>query len=785
MNKMTFVHWIKRLRTEQDLTQEKLAEKIGCAVPTLRAFETGKRRPSRAMAEHVADVLGVPPEQRAEFLALARMPVESAVEPAAYDESTAPVAKARLPRASNVLIGREAECNVLTRLLQDEHCRFLNIVGAGGIGKTRLALEVATTLAPQFHDGAAFVSLVQVEAVQNVPTAILDVLGISMQGALDARARLLAELASQQMLLVLDNLEHLLPDEEDITAFVAEILRRASDVQILITSRERLRVSGECVFELGGLSVPNGGGAAEQSDSVMLFLERARQASGNFVLTAQNKPAVTRICQLVEGMPLGIELAAAWVRTLSPEEIAAEVEKNIDFLTFSQRDLPARHCSMRAVFDHSWNLLSEQERDVLAKMSIFQGGCRREAAEAVAGATLTTLADLIDKSLVRRAQGGTHARYDMHELVRQYACERLYASGKAEASHRAYIHCFLDQAEAATPHLFQADQITWFRQLDHELNNLRAVMNLALDYRDWESAVRIDWALWRFWWVRGEHCDSRRWMDEVIAAGGLVELTPQRQSQVELVIGSMAWASGDAQTGARHCQKAFDLCAQHDDKRTAAITLLMMGANDIGDGHYARARFYLEQCATLSEEIGELWAAGFAVGWSGLTHLAEGKIGEAIAYLERGLALAQQSGDRTTIHQMLHDLGFTLLANSEDQRAIGLLEEGLNMAAEIQDRSNTGYFIKGIAAIAMRQTASTRAVRLLGAAHEMLDRAAVPRVRHATQTLLYDQLVNQAQAALGHSVFKEALAEGCSLTVEQAQSEAYAFADCIAAQTDN
>ena len=176
-----------------------------------------------------------------------------------------------------------------------------------------------------------------------------------------------------------------------------------------------------------------------------------------------------------------------------------------------------------------------------------------------------------------------------------------------------------------------------------------------------------------------------------------------------------------------------------------------------------------------------MWAAGFAVGWSGLIYLTEGKIGEAVACLERGLALARQSGDHTTIHQMLHDLGFTLLASGEDQRAVCLLEEGLNMAAEIQDRSNTGYFIKGIAAIAMRRTASTRAVRLLGAAHEMLDRAAVPRVRHATQMALYDQLVNQAQAALGYSAFEEALAEGRLLTVEQVLAEACAIADCIAA----
>ncbi len=269
-------------------------------------------------------------------------------------------------------------------------------------------------------------------------------------------------------------------------------------------------------------------------------------------------------------------------------------------------------------------------------------------------------------------------------------------------------------------------------------------------------------------------------MDQVIAANGLAELTPQRQSQVELIIGSMAWASGEAQTGAHHCQKALDLCAQHDDKRTRAITLLMIGANDISDGHGTQARSYFEQCAALSLEIGELWAAGFAVGWSGQIYLTEGKIGEVVACLERGLALARQSGDRTTIHQMLHDLSFTLLAGGEDRRAVCLLEEGLNMAAEIQDRSNTGYF-KGIAAIAMRQTASTRAVRLLGAAHEMLDRAAVPRVRHATQMTLYDQLADQAQATLGYSVFKEALAEGRLLTVEQAQSEACAIANCIAA----
>ena len=352
MQPTAFGQWIKRLRAEQDLTQETLSEAIGCASTYLRYIEIGKRRPSREMAERIADVLKVPTEQRSEFLRLARLPLANKEEdespPVPYTPPSSPTHTAlptQLP-LPNTLIGREAELATLQTLLLDEGCRLVTVVGTGGMGKTSLAVACAHRLGPHFADGATFVTLASLEDTHHLPAAIASALNIALQGSLHPTEQVITALTARQLLLVLDNFEQLLVNDEAVN-WLKALLERASQIQILITSRERLRIRDERVFKLDGLTVTDN--ATHKSDAIELFIARAQAVSNDFVANDENRPAIRQICQLLNGMPLGIELAAAWVRVLECQEIVEELQRNIDFLTLSDRDLSPRHRSMRAV----------------------------------------------------------------------------------------------------------------------------------------------------------------------------------------------------------------------------------------------------------------------------------------------------------------------------------------------------------------------------------------------------------------------------------------------------
>ncbi len=487
---LAFGPWLKRLRAQRDLTQEALAESAYCSVQTIRFFESGRRRPSVEMAERLAAVLLVPDEQREQFVrqarassppvAMAASTVAATTEAAAMPEHKAPPqATARLPMPAIALIGRQSESTLLTQLLTEEGCRLVNLVGPGGIGKTRLALHMAHQLAGHFANGAVFVSLASISSAADLPSAIAGAMNTILAGEGSPQAQLEALLGDQCLLLVLDNFEHLLVlDGDSAIALVDHVVQHIRGVHWLITSRERLRVAGERVVELGGLAVPSPGEAAT-SDAVMLFLQRARQVSSSFALMPHNQAAVTRICTVLGGMPLAIELAAAWVHTLAPDEIEAEIARGLDFLTRADRSAPARHRSLRAVFDYSWQLLSAAEQVAAARLAIFRDGFQREAAHFVAGAGLTQLAALIDKSLVQTKTEAApemsgSLRYEIHELLRQFLLDKMKEAGEAELIHRRHAEFFTQLAERIEPHLYAEESPVWLRQLEGEQGNLRA-----------------------------------------------------------------------------------------------------------------------------------------------------------------------------------------------------------------------------------------------------------------------------------------------------------------------
>jgi predicted ATPase/DNA-binding SARP family transcriptional activator len=407
-----------------------------------------------------------------------------------------------LPPQPTAFVGRQAELAEVTRFLSNPGAQLLTLVGPGGIGKTRLALQAAARcVEPEasydthFADGVFVVPLAvglpgMGEAQPSLIAAMADALQFSFQGPVHPQAQLLGYLREKRMLLVLDNFEHLVAEARQL----GDILRLAPGIKLLVTSRTRLNLQEEWLLELTGLEYPSGGAEGEAPaaqaarpleaySAIALFVQQARRVRPGFVLEAASEPAVVRICQLAEGVPLAIELAASWLRVLSGAEILAELEQGLDFLTSSLQNVPARHRSLRAVFEHSWALLPPLEQSLFQRLSVFRGGFRREAAASVVGASLPLLAGLADKSLLRRNADG---RNEVHELLRQYADEHLRAdAAEFEQVHDQHCHYYADLLTAYQPQLqgtgaeLQAAMAT----LNAERENVRAAWNWAVEHR--------------------------------------------------------------------------------------------------------------------------------------------------------------------------------------------------------------------------------------------------------------------------------------------------------------
>jgi predicted ATPase/transcriptional regulator with XRE-family HTH domain len=483
MDVVTFGEWLKQRRKQLDLTQEALAGQVGCSTATLKKIEAGDRRPSRQIAELLARHLRLPAEQHATFVRVARgeLPLErlpSARGPQSGNGARpAPAApRTNLTTTQSALIGRERELNSVAQLLADPQCRLVTISGTGGVGKTSLALHAAEARLADFAHGVFAILLAPLNRTEQIVPAVAQALGFTFYGAADPATQLLNYLGDKHMLLVFDNCEHLLEAVE----WASALLRAAPMVKLLATSRERLNLPEEWVLVLTGLSVPDDASASDVA-SVRLFVQAAQRTQVGFRLTEADRPHIVRICQLMDGLPLGIELAAAWVRTLTCAEIVREIEQGLDILAAPRRGVAERHKSLRAVFDHSWQLLSDSEREVFRRLAVFPGRFAREAAEAITGASLPALASLVDKSLLRPHDG----RYDLHPAVRQFAAEKLDADPAMKratlARHSEYYGAFSRERE---PALRARGQRPALEELAAEIENLRAGSRWAFDEGD-------------------------------------------------------------------------------------------------------------------------------------------------------------------------------------------------------------------------------------------------------------------------------------------------------------
>ncbi len=768
MQPITFGLWLKKLRAEHDLTQEMLSELVGCATPTLRSFELGSRRPSRDMVERITEVLKVPNEQRDEFMRLARLPVETQTKPQPDPVVYKPAVQKppepstpqtpyfnNVPQPLNPLIGRETERKALQTLLLEERSRLVTIVGAGGIGKTRLVVDVALFVAPHFPDGVVFVPLSALRTAAHLPAAIAEALQLPIGGD-NPGELVLTTLASRRLLLVLDSFEELLREDDDAAvAWVNRLLQQTVHAQVLITSRERLRLRNERLFELGGLSLSTALTPSALSDAVLFFLERAQQTTPDFRIDSSNKAAVARICQLVDGIPLGIELAAAWVNVLAPDEIANELESNIDFLTRANRDTNPRHRSMRAVFDHSWALLNGEERETLERLAVFRGGCQREAAQTVAKATLPLLARLIDKSLVRRRQTERQARYELHEVIRQYAGEKRRSAPPSLANNQpvhgleqdevwlAHYTYFSKLAATARSHLYGGEQLQWLRVLDEEYANLRAALDRCLRTQDFTRGLQLANQLEEYWYIRGYHAEGlQRLLDFLNRDPAALPQSDVLHGFVAATI--LAIASGNYTAAQNYLDRCLQPIRQSGDQALLAKTLRYGGLIALHEADYSKAETFASEALQVALTINN-----YSEQATTLSHLAE------IALIQQDYARAQEFGERAVQtlrmiadkNQLAGSLRRLAQAHIQQGQWATARQEALESLAlnnEVGDQRGTAASLIMLTPLLAAKEQWPVVAQLLGAAHQLLTRSQASLL--PADQLVYDALWQQALA---------------------------------------
>jgi predicted ATPase/class 3 adenylate cyclase len=733
-----------------------------------------------------------------------------------------------LPLQVTSFVGRERELAEVTRLLAGEPPgpRLVTLTGPGGTGKTRLALQAAADVLDAHPDGVWLVELAALADPAIVPQTVAAAAGVREAPGRPVLSTLTDALKPRRLLLVLDNCEHLL----DACARLADALLRACPhVRLLCTSREALGIAGEAAWRVPSLPVPADGGAAAPAPgaaglagyaAVRLFAERAAAVRPGFALTADSAAAVAQVCARLDGIPLAIELAAARVRVLPPQQLLARLDDRFRLLTGGSRTALERHQTLQATVDWSYALLTEPERTLFARLAAFAGGWTLEAAETVgadpddadgdgiaADAVLDLLTRLADKSLVvADEQPDGTARYRLLETLRQYARQKLAERGAAvDALRRRHAAHYLALAEQAAPHLTGPQQLVWLARLEAELDNLRAALRWSLDSGDAGAGLRLADALDRFWYLRRHQTEAGAWLAQLLAAPG----PPDALRAAALgQAGRRTRNAGDAAGGRRLLEEGLALARALGDDALVARALSELGFTSRARGDYPAARRELEEALALYRRLGDRWGVAHALSHLALLRHWQGEQDAARATTEELRATARPLGDRRLDAVVYELLGQVAGATGDPAEARRLLEQGLALHRELGDEAGVASGqvllgrlalrrgapaagearerfvaglrtaqeaaflwravegLEGLAATAAAAGRAGRALRLAGAATALRE-AAEQRLSPADEEELARWLA-PARAALDADGATAAWTEGRAMPVEQA-----------------
>ena len=714
----TFGALLRRLRGDAGLTQEELAARAALTPNAISALERGARKhPYPHTVRSLADALGLSEEERSSLLAA----VPGRGFAPAKGTAPASVLQATLPSPATPLMGREQEFGEIgALLLEGSGVRLLTLTGPGGVGKTRLAVAVARENEDRFTDGAAFVGLASLPDPSLVAPEVLRSLGLREAEDRTPSETLQYHLRERRLFLVLDNLEHLL----EAAVEVAGLLEVCPGIVVLATSRAPLRVRGEQEYPVAPLALPSSTRNPAGEDllevaSSRLFLERARAVSPGFAITEGNAPDVAAICWRLAGLPLALELAAAKARFMEPGALLARLDRALS--TAWTRDLPARQRTMRSTLDWSHDLLTEEEKVLFRRLSVFLGGFTLDAAEEVCAfgeleteEVMELLGGLAEQSLVTVSAVADGSRYGMLEPVRQYALERLGESREIAAARERHAASYLAMAEAAQPQFLGPEYPVQSARLDREHGNLRGALRWASESGDVCSGLRLVGALSWFWWMGGYLEEGRRW-----AQGLLSE--PFDASRAGCVLaragalwaaGELAFAQGDLARAAGHFEESLDLYRGLGDDAGVAAVLAELGQVARSQGDHDRARAVSEEGLKVARRLRDSKAAAIALGTLGRLDRGRGDLEAAMIRYEESLALFKKIEHEWGTAFMLANLADAALARGETERALALGEESLSIYGDLGDRSGMALASIGLGDVAHERGDEERAEKL-------------------------------------------------------------------------
>jgi predicted ATPase/transcriptional regulator with XRE-family HTH domain len=779
----SFGDWLKRKRKALDLTQAELANQVGCSAAAIRKLEAEERRPSAQIAERLAEIFHIPQAERANFLRFARgefrtVPAEAREDFPWQLSSKSP--RSNLPAPITSLVGREQEIAVIREYLLNPGMRLVSLVGPPGIGKTRLSIEVAHSVLPDFADGVFFVPLAPLENASLLAPSIAQALGYVETKRQTAIQQLMDGIGAKHMLIILDNCEHLI---EDLASLASRLLSTCSGLKLIATSRESLRIPGEWVYAVPVLNVPRESSAvdmktASEFPALHLFTERARAVRADFSLGADNIQTIASICAQLDGLPLAIELMAARMRLISPQALLEQLNSQFVLTADGMRSLSPRQKTLSDAIRWSYDLLSQEEQRLFACLSIFSGSFTLETTEAVfsemfAGSSLSGLmTSLLDKSLLQRTfDSGGQTHFNMLAIIQAFALNRLQSMGiEADARHRHLGH-FFELAQKAGKEIHGPNQVTWLRYLGSERDNLRSALSWAIGARRTQEALQMAGNLSLFWFRRSNLSEGRQWLGQVL----MLPEAPQYPRLYSYALAQLAfhtWLQLGPKEARSFVERALSVARAHGDEWNTAWALTVKGLILIAGENFEAAQSILEESKTRFRKIHDEWGYANAVITFGLGAYNQGNQVTALSLHEESLAEFRRLGDKYFESVALRFIGILQVKQGELTHGLAALREALILAQQTNSKYEIASGLRPMGDAAQAEGNPVRAVRLYWASRNIIDSIGAWQQEDEAE---FENDLAAFRAALGESEFAEAVEQGRTMTMEQAI--AYALED--------
>lgn len=757
---------LRKLRRATGMSQEELAQRAGISARTVSDIERGLRSAVHAdTARRLSSALGLTGESRDMFDALARGH--------RMTEQLAPPASS-IPEVPTPLLGRSRELQAITATLAGRAARLLTLTGPGGIGKTRLAAEAARRARQSFGGGVYFVALGDLKDASLVGPELAKALGVVDSGG-DLQTLLAQRLAGKRALVVLDTFEHLTV----AAPLVYALMLGSPEATFLVTSRSALRLRGEQQFPVPPLELPGETDEVSpqrlaQWPATALFWERALAVRPDLALDPPAASVVAEICRKLDGLPLAIELAAARVRHLPLTAVRDQLGDRLRLLVGGTLDLPQRQRTIRDTVAWSHDLLGPAQAKLFRRLSVFSGGWDLGSVEGVCGGAgeigdpLEGISALVDQSLVILDRTHPRGHYDMLDVVREYAAQRLAQAGEADEMGRRHALYYLALAEEAEPGLVRAGHQDWFRRLDAERANLRRAIAWAIGRGETVVALRYAAALWRYWRQLGEFTEGRRWTESALRMTG--DVSASLRARALQAAAALAFPQGDYPRLAGLASEIMDLARSSDDPMDMRNALTVQGFVAVGQGRHEDAINAFRQCVAICQPLGPSWQLATSQLNLGAALLHVGRPGDADAAFEEGLRLYCQLGDDVFAARTTNQRAQAALAQGDNERAGTLAQEALTEFANYAERQGIAEGLETLAAVAAAQSDPRRAATLAGAAAAIRETIASPQL---PDLVITGRFLQTAQKDIGHEHWRTSWEAGHALPT--ADAVAYAL----------